>query len=42
MCDTYFSPNPRKGVKQDQIPGFLADYEYTGDGSLVIPASETV
>lgn len=42
VCDTYFSPNPRNGVKQNQVPEFLSDYEYTGDGSLVIPVNETV
>lgn len=45
VCDSTFSPSSRRGVKQDQIPSFLADNEYvnsTGQGVLDNPSAETV
>lgn len=42
VCDTYFSPSSRNGVKQDQIPYFSNDTDYTGNGSLINPGNETV
>ncbi|KAL1860513.1 hypothetical protein Daus18300_009145 [Diaporthe australafricana] len=42
VCDAYFSPAKRNGVKQDQIPYFLKDKAYVGDGSLIIPDNETI
>lgn len=46
VCDSTFSSNSRRGVKQDQIPTFLADNEYvnssTGKRVLFNPSAETV
>lgn len=42
VCDAYFAPSDRNGVKQDQMPSFLEDNEYVGNGSLVNPANETI
>ncbi|KAL2811619.1 GDSL lipase/esterase [Aspergillus granulosus] len=46
VCDATFAPSPRKGVKQNQIPSFLADNEYvnstSGKGVLYNPPSETI
>lgn len=42
VCDAYFSPSSRNGVKQNQMPYFLKDKDYVGNGSLVIPSNETV
>ncbi|KAJ0114618.1 acetyl esterase [Diaporthe amygdali] len=42
VCDTYFSPSKRNGVKQNQIPYFLKDKDYVGDGSLINPSNETI
>lgn len=42
VCDTYFSPSTRNGVKQNQVPYFLNDNEYAGDGSLINEANETI
>lgn len=42
VCDSYFSPSRRNGVKQNQVPYFLKDKDYVGDNSLVIPVNETI
>lgn len=42
VCDAYFSPSKRNGVKQNQMPYFLKDKDYVGDNSLVIPSNETI
>ncbi|KAJ5891234.1 uncharacterized protein N7473_007462 [Penicillium subrubescens] len=46
VCDSAFSSKARRGVKQDQIPTFLADNEYvnnsTGQRVLDNPSAETV
>ncbi|OOQ83027.1 putative GDSL-like lipase/acylhydrolase [Penicillium brasilianum] len=45
VCDSIFSPTSRNGVKQNQIPSFLADNEYvnsTGQRVLDNPSAETV
>lgn len=42
VCDAYFSPSKRNGVKQNQLPYFLNDKDYVGDASLVIPSNETI
>lgn len=46
VCDSTISSKSRRGVKQDQIPTFLADNEYvnnsTGQRVLDNPSAETV
>ncbi|KAL3463684.1 GDSL lipase/esterase [Aspergillus heterothallicus] len=46
VCDTLFSPSPRQGVKQNEIPSFLADKAYTsnttGQPALYNPPHETI
>ncbi|KUI68634.1 hypothetical protein VM1G_03676 [Cytospora mali] len=42
FCDRYFSPSSRNGIKQDQIPHFLNDTDYVGNGSLFNPEDETI
>lgn len=42
VCNAYFSPSKRNGVKQNQVPYFLKDKDYVGDNSLVIPSNETI
>ncbi|CEN60490.1 hypothetical protein ASPCAL02927 [Aspergillus calidoustus] len=46
VCDSAFSPSQRKGVKQNQIPSFLADNSYTsnttGEGAIYNPPRETI
>ncbi|PSR75229.1 GDSL lipase/esterase [Coniella lustricola] len=42
VCDAVFSPSVRSGVKQNQVPQFLADQAYGGNASLVDAADETI
>ncbi|KAL3443932.1 GDSL lipase/esterase [Aspergillus insuetus] len=48
VCDSTISPSRRKGVKQDQIPSFLADNAYTSNttgreaGPIHNPPRETI
>lgn len=42
VCDTAFAPSTRSGVKQNQMPSFLQDHAYVGNGSLVDAANETI
>ncbi|KAI0126861.1 hypothetical protein BJ170DRAFT_630284 [Xylariales sp. AK1849] len=45
-CDSTFAPSKRNGIKQDQLPAFLADNAYvsnsTGKSALYNPSDETV
>lgn len=42
VCDIYFSPSTRSGVKQNQVPYFLQDNKYVGSGSITNPANGTI
>lgn len=42
VCDTYFSPSKRSGVKQNQVPYFLNDNAYVGTGSITNLPNETI
>ncbi|CAN8102219.1 unnamed protein product [Discula destructiva] len=42
VCDAYFSPSTRSGVKQNQVPYFLKDNAYVGSGSITNLPNETI